>query len=698
MGTAFGRVQASANEIVDATEKYEELVGREQKLMEQLEDGVSQLGDAALKAMESAEEKLGQVAQMAKKANEVVEAVKEREVNMTENTAGTRPVSYAEAATRRSAPPHKATLAQAKFRARHIIVDGIRLEQGDGDTLTEAVLRQKAEMAFALMQTQEVEVPAGAKVVSARILRNRGVEYEMDSAATVQWLGARQNKTAFLENLGSGGTTLKVTPYTAIAKYVPIAFDPEDPHSARLVETDSGLEEGSIQGFRWIKPVTARKMQQRNAFAFVKFNSAEAANFAIDNGLIIEGRKVEVKKQADEPLRCKRCQLYKGHVASACKSIHETCGTCGATERHDTAKCPVTDDRDFRCASCNVKGHASWQRQCPTFQRLCESRRQHNPASRYRYFPTENPETWEQIEMVDTELTRPPPQRQEERQERTAVDMQWRPGAINWAEDQERGEQWQDVGRDGSHNGRGQRDRDYQGRQDTHHQEDYGGEHPGAQLTTGHTGPNTMINGVVEVPVRSLRIWQQNLAKSLEAQDEFLADLDSDDYDLALLQEPYVDHARLTRLKLALAFNKMIVTEAWEALEVQSMDITAIWLATHAGPLYIFNVYNDQKHHNTLRVLAQATRKHGMSEQRRGRQSGHLLWAGDFNRHHSLWEDPRNQHLLSPTYVDAAQPLINLISAFNLTMLLPSSIPTLKARGTGNYTRPDNIIRKNLFH
>jgi len=67
----------------------------------------------------------------------------------------------------------------------------------------------------------------------------------------------------------------------------------------------------------------------------------------------------------------------------------------------------------------------------------------------------------------------------------------------------------------------------------------------------------------------------------------------------------------------------------------------------------------------------------------------HMLWLGDFNRHHPLWEEPRNRHLFN---LPAAQPLIDLIADYDMQQILPNGIPTLQALNTGNWTRPDNAF------
>jgi len=72
----------------------------------------------------------------------------------------------------------------------------------------------------------------------------------------------------------------------------------------------------------------------------------------------------------------------------------------------------------------------------------------------------------------------------------------------------------------------------------------------------------------------------------------------------------------------------------------------------------------------------------------------HMLWMGDFNRHHPLWEELRNDHLFNYA---AAQPLIDLIVDYGMVQLLPCGIPTLQATCSGNWTRPDNIFGTELL-
>lgn len=61
-----------------------------------------------------------------------------------------------------------------------------------------------------------------------------------------------------------------------------------------------------------------------------------------------------------------------------------------------------------------------------------------------------------------------------------------------------------------------------------------------------------------------------------------------------------------------------------------------------------------------------------------------------------MWDEPRNQHLFMSSNLNAAQHLLDLLVTYDLTMLLPTGIPTLEANVSGNHTRPDNVFGSHL--
>ena len=64
----------------------------------------------------------------------------------------------------------------------------------------------------------------------------------------------------------------------------------------------------------------------------------------------------------------------------------------------------------------------------------------------------------------------------------------------------------------------------------------------------------------------------------------------------------------------------------------------------------------------------------------------YLMWGGDFNWHHPMWEEERNHHLLVAGALREAKKLLTLIADFRMEMTLPKGLPTLEAMSTKNWT------------
>ena len=75
-----------------------------------------------------------------------------------------------------------------------------------------------------------------------------------------------------------------------------------------------------------------------------------------------------------------------------------------------------------------------------------------------------------------------------------------------------------------------------------------------------------------------------------------------------------------------------------------------------------------------------------------GHLSNSIIWCGDFNRHHAMWDKERNHHLFTVSALLAANELILYIVGFGLVMTLPKGTPTLQAMATNNWTCIDNVF------
>ncbi|KAG1729342.1 uncharacterized protein EDB91DRAFT_1004724, partial [Suillus paluster] len=105
---------------------------------------------------------------------------------------------------------------------------------------------------------------------------------------------------------------------------------------------------------------------QQTAHTIFTFNSREGTNQAIKFGLSVVRKKVYDRKLLPEPTRCLKCHSFDGnHVVAECPKEQDTCGTCRA--QHQTTECRVDNPEFFYCLNCDIHGHASWSRECPTF-------------------------------------------------------------------------------------------------------------------------------------------------------------------------------------------------------------------------------------------------------------------------------------------------------------------------------------------
>ena len=69
-----------------------------------------------------------------------------------------------------------------------------------------------------------------------------------------------------------------------------------------------------------------------------------------------------------------------------------------------------------------------------------------------------------------------------------------------------------------------------------------------------------------------------------------------------------------------------------------------------------------------------------------------MVWLGDFNKHHPLWDALEDTHLFTPANLNSANVLVTLLGDHNMEMALLAGIPTLQTFHTGNFSHPDNIF------
>jgi ribonuclease HI len=208
----------------------------------------------------------------------------------------------------------------------------------------------------------------------------------------------------------------------------------------------------------------------------------------------------------------------------------------------------------------------------------------------------------------------------------------------------------------------------------------------------------------------SIRILQINLNKSEKAHLDILNVKVSQLYDIMLIQEPYATAFQGIRtptnfrpvfpsnrfqsedsIRSVIWVNRKIDTKNWLILDIPgTSDITAIQLKGPYGTLSIFNIYNDCTHSRNETTLRRYI--HDNAATILATENHHMLLAGDFNRHHPLWDDDENTHLFTQQATRQAEGLINMIAAYDLNMPLPKGIPTLQHMVSKRYSRPDNVF------
>jgi hypothetical protein len=137
----------------------------------------------------------------------------------------------------------------------------------------------------------------------------------------------------------------------------------------------------------------------------------------------------------------------------------------------------------------------------------------------------------------------------------------------------------------------------------------------------------------------------------------------------------------------------------WHIVPIKSPNIIAIELMGNFGKVRIYNIYNPCDSNNMIQFLERHMRSENnahkncqVAQGNKPEQREHIVWMGNFNCHHPMWELHSNVHLLTTANLDAAGKLINLLSLYNLVQVLPPNITTLEASNMKNLTCPDNVF------
>ena len=214
---------------------------------------------------------------------------------------------------------------------------------------------------------------------SVRKTKGEVVLLEMSSKQGAKWLSNHLNRTDFIIHFNIDAQILEPTYKTKI-EFVPVSLEVDNPFHHRDIESASDLPDNTISKITWMHKPTERKPQQKVAHTFLTFNSPEAANKAIGEGLTIDGKKVLAYHTYPEPMRCFRCQGLQKHLINDCPDTEDTCGTCRKHD-HCTPQCTESNTDNFYSVNCRTHGHTSWDRECPTFAQEKEPSTPNTPTT-----------------------------------------------------------------------------------------------------------------------------------------------------------------------------------------------------------------------------------------------------------------------------------------------------------------------------
>jgi len=279
-------------------------------------------------------------------------------------------------------PPHANPRIAAKegIKARQFLLEGLESTKFSHTD----VFQLKTELNKSL---ENLGLTDG-KIRSINKLRNGGALVEMDSEVATTWMLDQENRKKLCDKIGPS-VVFRSRVHNLIAFNVPLGINPDDQkHRQEICEVNS-LDAETIAAMRWVKPVHRRAPTQRTAHLILTFNSADAANRVITNGIYICNRRCHAERVRREPTRCLKCQGWN-HFAKDCQENSEKCGNC--TKNHRTSDCPTPLERC--CVSCKTDDHASWSRECPTFKRKLSDFNDRNPENALQYIPTADPWTW----------------------------------------------------------------------------------------------------------------------------------------------------------------------------------------------------------------------------------------------------------------------------------------------------------------
>jgi endonuclease/exonuclease/phosphatase family metal-dependent hydrolase len=108
--------------------------------------------------------------------------------------------------------------------------------------------------------------------------------------------------------------------------------------------------------------------------------------------------------------------------------------------------------------------------------------------------------------------------------------------------------------------------------------------------------------------------------------------------------------------------------------------------------LTVYNIYNDCNNNNTIHQVIAFNHSQESGIRQNMASAKHVIWLGDFNRHHPHWDNPTDTRLFTSAAMRNAKILINAVAEAGLDLALPQGIPTHVHNVSKKWTRLDQVF------
>lgn len=198
--------------------------------------------------------------------------------------------------------------------------------------------------------TKEVKVAGVGTTKTGYVIRFKDEQSFATAEASTEWLGKLGNDTKLVKP--RFGVVVHRFPTDGII----LPENKQDVIEQIMEENDLKTREINISDIAWLKH--SDKALGRSASMGIWFDTVEAMDWAVANGIVYEQRYIgSVEKYSVEKKRCHRC-LGHGHLARRCRKTPR-CGHCG--DCHDRRECPP--GREARCVDCDG-AHPTGAKEC----------------------------------------------------------------------------------------------------------------------------------------------------------------------------------------------------------------------------------------------------------------------------------------------------------------------------------------------